>query len=147
MESFENIKLIMQLSNVIIKKRNNKAAEYGLTSGQALILRYLLKNRDKEEINQVDVQTYMNLSHQTVTGMLSRLEQKGYVSCHQSGRDRRCKLIELKPKGYEVESTLIAVAISSEQAAIQNMTANEQREFNRLLRLAYKNMTGDEFLK
>jgi MarR family multiple gene transcriptional regulator MgrA len=147
LESFENVKLIVQLANVMIKKRNSKAAEYGLTSGQALILRFLLKNRDKEEINQLDIESNMNLSHQTVTGMVRRLESKGYVACSQSSRDRRCKRIEPTPKAFEVSSALLAVAVSSEQAVTQDMTEAEQHEFNRLLHRAYRNMTGEEFQK
>jgi MarR family transcriptional repressor of mepA len=146
-DTFENAKLIVQLANVMNKRRNIKAAEYGLTSGQVLILKFLLRNKDKEEINQLDIQTNMNLSHQTVTGMVRRLESKGYVTCRQSGRDKRCKRIELTPKAFEVSSALYALAMSSEQAVIQNMTEAEQQEFNRLLHTAYRNMTGEEFQK
>ncbi len=49
MEIFENAKLIVQLANVMIRKRNSTASEFGLTSGQSLILRYLLKNGIKRK--------------------------------------------------------------------------------------------------
>ena len=147
METFENAKLIVQLANVMINRRNKKAAGYGLTSGQVLILKFLLKNQDREEINQLDIQQNMNLSHQTVTGMVGRLESKGYVACSQSSRDRRCKRIELTPKAFEVSSAMSAGAMSAEQAVIRDMTADEQQEFNRLLRTAYRSMTGTEFQK
>jgi len=84
----------------------------------------------------------MNLSHQTVTEMIKLLENKGYISCLQSSRDKRCKNIKVTPRALELGKALKEVAISSEHLVVQDMSEDEQREFSRLLRTAHANMTG-----
>lgn len=142
MKLHDNAKLIVQLGNSIVKNRNTVAAKFGLTSGQALIMKFLLKHRDSEEINQLDIQKDMNLSHQTVSGMLRRLERDGYIICEQSQRDKRYKRITVTQKANKLEQALKEVAHCAEEKVVEGMTEAEQVEFNRLLRIAHKNMTG-----
>jgi MarR family multiple gene transcriptional regulator MgrA len=142
MKQYDNARLIVQLGNSIVQNRNTAAAKFGLTSGQALIMKFLLKRRDSGEINQLDIQKDMNLSHQTVTGMLRRLERDGYVIREQSPRDKRYKRITMAQEAKELEQALKEVAHCAEEKVIEGMTEAEQVEFNRLLRIAHKNMTG-----
>lgn len=136
---YDNGKLIVQLGNIVVKRRNAKAAEYGLTSGQTQILVFLLKNKDRE-INQLDLQNDMLLTHQTVTGILNLLEKKGFIRRESSEIDRRRKRVMLTDKALKLETAIQKVAYEFEAMLVKNMSEEEIREFSRLLHIAQANM-------
>lgn len=136
-----NVKLVMQLSNALVKMRSSIAAEFGITSGQFSIMVFLLNNLDRDEINQLDIQNDLLITHQTVTGVLGRLEEKGYIICNQSKRDRRYKRITVTSLALEVKDALAESAKITESHLISSMSENERNEFNRLLLMALKNIS------
>ena len=79
-DSNKNVRMICQLGNSLSKYRNKKAESFGLTSVQIDVIVFLLKNRGCEEINQLDVQNHLMLTNPTVTGIVRRLEEKGFIS-------------------------------------------------------------------
>lgn len=51
-----------------------------------------------EPVNQRDIEEQLRLSNPTVTGILKRLEKKGFVTRTVGKRDRRCKEVRLTEK-------------------------------------------------
>lgn len=140
MMASSNVKLVMQLSNALVKMRSSIAAEFNITSGQLSIMVFLLNNLDRGEINQLDIQNDLLITHQTVTGVLERLKEKGYILCSQSRRDKRYKCITVTPKALEVKTALEDSAKIAESRLISGMSENDQKEFSKLLALALKNI-------
>jgi DNA-binding MarR family transcriptional regulator len=128
--------LIRRLDNALVKKRNQILVEYNLTAAQADVIAFILKNRDEGEINLLDVQRYLMVSHPTVVGIVSRLEEKGLLSQEQSERDAR--FVRLKPTRAccALEEVLKQAAADSEARILRSMTKSERAEFVRLLELA-----------
>ena len=69
----------------------------GITSSQASVMMFLFKNR-KHEVTQQSVQAALLLSHPTITGLMKRLEAKGFITRKNSPADFRCKYVKLTKK-------------------------------------------------
>lgn len=134
------MRLVMQLANTMIRKRNAMAAEFGLTSSQMDIMYFLIKNRDRQDITQREIQQAVLLTHQTVMGLLARLEEKEFIVCKQSKRDKRCKCITVTEKALQLKEALTELAGKVEQKLAVGMTAQQVSAFNKALEIALKNM-------
>ena len=77
------------------RKMDEMLSEKDLTGVQFGVLQTLvrLEIQGQSEISQRDLEQAGRISHATMTDILRRLEKKGFVSCEQSSRDRRFKVI------------------------------------------------------
>ncbi len=95
MEEQKSIGLIVkQINNIYEKDFNNRLRRLGITASQYAVLNYLFHSQ-KEEVTQRDIEKNMSLRNPTVTGLLKRLDEKGFIFSVPSTRDRRCKNIYL----------------------------------------------------
>lgn len=134
-------KLVLQLANELIKKRNETSTQFDLTAGQMTFVVYLLRHQDRVETNQLDIEKEFGLTHQTVTGVIARLKAKGFVVCSSSLRDKRFKAIRLTEKALSIQIELERLTENADAIMIQGMTADEQNTFQRLLQNALNQMT------
>ncbi|MCX2744791.1 MarR family transcriptional regulator [Mangrovivirga sp. M17] len=73
---------------------------YGLSIPQLLTLKFL-KQSDKGMATQKDIKAHLNLNASTVTGIIKRLESKGYVARLPRIEDKRSSLIALTKAGQD----------------------------------------------
>ena len=90
-----------------------------------------------------DIEEEFRLSHPTVSGLLSRLEKKGFIEFFPDETDRRCKRIRLLSKGRECIKTMHHTIQATEDLMVQGFSAEEQELFRQLLERAIANMGGD----
>lgn len=79
------------------KAMNERLRKYDLTKSQQDILNFLHKS-SKKMVIQKDIEEYFHISNPTVTGILNRLEQKGFIVRKTDERDRRIRTIVLTEK-------------------------------------------------
>ncbi len=89
--------LIKQISEKTDKKIIRTFKKYGVTCSQHRLLVFLDKSGGKS--TQKDVETYLEVSHPTVVGLLSGLESRGLVSCVFDSGDKRMKSVYLTDEG------------------------------------------------
>ena len=111
-----------------------------LTSAQGRIMGYLA--RQKQPPCAKDIETEFHLSHPTVSGLLSRLEQKGFVELRRDPEDGRCKRIYVLPKGKDCQHTLYQTILSNENQFVQGFSSEERAMFRSMLQRAIDNMRG-----
>ena len=133
-----NISLVFMLNNALVKQKNKDMAKYDLTSIQADVLSYVLYNSERGEINQLDIQAVFKLTNPTVSGIVDRLEEKGFIKRTKSQKDARYRKLVPLPKGEELFQVLIKSALDAEEAFVADMTDDEEKEFERLLHKAFK---------
>ena len=75
----------------------NALAKVELTAAQGPILGYL--SHSSHPPCPRDIEQEFQLTHPTVSGLLSRLEQKGFVELRTDPEDRRIKRIYVLEKG------------------------------------------------
>ena len=94
--------MFKQINNVYEKEFNNRLRTLGITASQCAVLDYLF-DCEKEEVTQRDIEKGLNLRNPTVTGLLKRLDEKGYILSVPSNTDKRCKNIYLTEKAYDIQ--------------------------------------------
>ena len=91
-------KRIRIINNKFRELWDKNLLKYNLTGVQMEILCYLKCNPDKE-IHQREIEYWFQLKNPTVTGILNRLEEKGYITRRRNPADGRYRIIEVTEKG------------------------------------------------
>ena len=94
--------MIKQINTIYEKELNNLLKSVGITASQCAVLDYLFRS-DEEAVNQRDIEKALSLRNPTVTGLIKRLEENGYLFSVPSDRDKRCKNIYLTEKAYDIQ--------------------------------------------
>jgi len=77
--------------------------QYGLTGPQSLVLRLLIK---KGALSSADLSRQMYVTPSNITGIIDRLEKKGFVERIRKQGDRRVALITLTDSGQKLGQTI-----------------------------------------
>ena len=115
---------VKQINNIFEKDLNERLKRLGITSSQCAVLDFLF-HTNKEEINQRDVEKGLSLKNPTVTGILKRLEEKGFILCVPSTADRRKKNIYLTEKAYDIQRRMEADRRKMDKQLTRGMTKKE----------------------
>lgn len=75
--------------------------DFGISIPQLLCLNYLSTQDDYQGTHK-QLTSYLNLNSSTVSGIVNRLEQKGYVARLPKKGDKRVTYISLTSAGYRV---------------------------------------------
>lgn len=118
----------------------NALAQMDLTAAQGHIMGFLA--HQKEPPCARDVEEEFNLSHPTISGLLSRLEKKGFIEFRPDAKDRRCKRIYVLPKGAQCHEMMHQTICSNEDRMLQGFTEEEKTQFYRFMDRAIANMGG-----
>lgn len=112
-----------------------------LTASQGCIMGYLYHRQ--QPACAKDIEEAFEMSHSCVSGLLSRLEKKGFLALRPDEQDRRCKRIYILPKGRACYSHMRETLQSIDDRIVQGFTPEEQAQFSRLLYQAVVNMGGN----
>lgn len=128
---------IKLINNEFEKNYNERLKTIGVTASQAAVLNYLF-NSSEEEVNQRDIEHNLNLRNPTVTGLLKRLDEKGYVLCVPNASDKRRKNVYLTEKAYDIQKKLeadrkkidrqLTLGMSKKEIALLHRTLNKVLE-------------------
>lgn len=116
----------------------NALASMDLTAAQGPIMGYITHRKGPPCPR--DIEEAFQLSHPTVSGLLSRLEKKGFIRLMPDERDRRVKRIHVLPKGLELNETMHATILETEAKLTQGFTDEEKAQFAQLLQRAIHNV-------
>lgn len=122
------------------QRMNSALAEMDLTAAQGQLVSYVARSPDPPCAR--DLEEFFQLSHPTVSGLLSRLEKKGFLEFRPDPRDRRCKRIFLLPRGVQCHERIIATIQEMEQTIVRDFSQEEEALFSRLLNRAICNLGG-----
>ena len=75
--------------------------EYGISIPQLLCLNFLNK-KDTYQATHKEIKDFLKLNASTVTGIIARLEKKGYIARLPKRNDKRVALITITAKGSEL---------------------------------------------
>lgn len=118
----------------------NALEKMDLTASQGHIMGFLA--HQKEPPCPKDVEEEFQLSHPTVSGLLSRLEKKEFIEILPDDHDRRCKRIHVLPKGRECMENMHQVIRNNEKRLVEGFTEEDEAKFAEFLSRAIANMGG-----
>lgn len=133
--------MVRVLNFAISQSLTQALAEMELTSAQGRIMGYLALS--KERPCAKDIEEKFHLSHPTVSGLLARLEKKGFIEFRPDEKDRRCKRIYMLPKGADCNDQIYRVIRENERKLVTGFSEAEKQQFSSLLTRAANNLGYD----
>ena len=110
-----------------------------LTASQGRLMAYVA-HRGEQPTYARDVEQALRLTHPTVSGLLSRLEQKGFVELITDPNDRRSKRIVISEKGLACHERMHETIMENESRIVQGFTEEEKALLAQLLQRAIENV-------
>ena len=105
--------LIKSINDKLKVRADAELKQYHLTMSQSRVLVYLRSRGG--QATQKEIETFLDVAHPTVVGLVSRMEQNGYVTCWPC-EDGRNKYVKLTPQAEAIDKDMQ-----------ENMHANEER--------------------
>lgn len=139
MTEFDLARNVLRLANRIVANRNNHLRELGLTAEQADSLLFFEKNSGA---TITDLKDYLGVSHQTARGIVQRMTEKNVLALTVSPDDGRCRIVSITSKGENLLRTLHQNGINTGISITKEMTADEKKDFARLIAMAMKNINA-----
>lgn len=124
--------LIKRINEALEKQANREMQHDGLTLSQTSVLVTIEQSGGDAEIS--DLCRILGIAQPTVTGIIKRLEQKGYVEMFPDPEDGRRKHFLLTPLGQERCSAAAAKMQSAEERICSNFQSGEREQFIALLK-------------
>ena len=121
----------------------NALASMELTAAQGQIMSFIAHRTEPPCAR--DIEEAFQLTHPTVSGLLSRLEQKEFIEMRPDPKDRRCTRIYVLPRGLELHETMNQTIDSTEEQLMQNFTEEEKEQFAAFLQRAIDNLGGNPY--
>ena len=110
-----------------------------LTAAQGRLMAFLARRGERPTYAK-DVEAEFHLSHPTVSGLLSRLEQKDFLELKTDPNDRRSKRIVISEKGMACHERMHAAIMENESRIVQGFSEEEKAQFAQFLQRAIDNV-------
>ena len=127
------------MSQAIRQAIDRKLTDLDLTGQQSFIIRFLSEQQG-EVVYPKDIEKRFNLTHPTVSGLLQRLESKGFLTCEPDPDDRRFKRVLLTKKAEECQKEIWQHIQSLERTMTAGMSEEDIDTLVRLLDQAAENL-------
>lgn len=130
-DSFRIAMLIKEIYSRAMYVVEENLADSNLTHQQIIVIKLIAHNN---EITVSELCREMSLAKGTVSGIVSRLEQCGYLEKFKKEDDKRNTYIRFSPKGLEFAKSFRANIQESFDMIFKDCTKDEMDEFVKSLR-------------
>lgn len=130
--------LIKMINDKVKVKADADLSTYELTLSQSRVLTFL-KSKDGQA-TQKEIEEFLEVSHPTVVGIVSRMEQRGYVTTWLDTKQQRSKMVRLTEKAQTIGEELVRMVQEQEKTMLQGLTQEQVSELAKMLRVIYGNL-------
>lgn len=125
--------LLKQINDELRKNANNamRAQDMTLAQLEALIQ---LEQAPEGRRSLKELEQLLHVAQSTAAGIISRLEQKGYVEGFGDAGDRRVKLVRITPAGRACVGAALHHRAEAEKRLLSSLTEAERNIFYLLLK-------------
>lgn len=131
--------LIKQMHDRLEKQANNALRPKDLTMMQVAVLMSLQKAEEKQ-LSMKEIERHFQVAQPTVVGIISRLEQKGFVEAFGDAADKRVKLAHITSAGEACCEEAAGYMHEAEESLLRGFSQEERIMFHALLVRAAENM-------
>lgn len=110
-----------------------------LTASQGRLMAFVYC-RGTQPTYAKDVEAALHLTHPTVSGLLFRLEQKGFLELKINPNDRRSRQIVISQKGNACFGAMRSLISENEDRIVRGFSPQEQVQFRSFLQRAIENI-------
>ena len=125
--------LLKQINDEMRKNANNAMRAQDMTLAQLEALVQLEQAPDGQH-SLKELEQLLHVAQSTAAGIISRLEQKGYVEGFGDAGDRRVKLVRITPAGRECVGAVLHHLAEAEERLLSGLTEAERDIFYLLLK-------------
>ena len=130
--------LIKNINDKLKVKADADLKHSKLTLAQSRVLAFL--DRRGGQATQKEIEVYLEVSHPTVVGIISRMKQNGHLRCWVDETDKRNKIVALteqaKALGEEMEQRISA----NEKMLLASLSEADIKKLKQLLLIIYNNL-------
>lgn len=130
--------LLKTVTDILGKEANYMLKEQGLTWTQSRLIGFLARNGCAR--TQKEIEEFLEVSHPTVVGIVSRMEQNGFVSCSLDPSDRRNKIVSLTDKSIETGKSILDSLRKQDEAMFSGFSEDERAQLDSFLIRIYNNL-------
>lgn len=124
--------MLLHVASAVMNAATSRLNRHGITPSRFMVLMFL--NLDSEEgLNPSLLSERAGVSRATMTGLISGLEQDGYVERVHEKSDRREVLIHLTNKGHEFINSIIPGHFTCVSGLMSNLNERERKQLVNLL--------------
>ena len=130
----------------LIKRINDKLAaradaglkQFDLTMSQCRVFLYLSSRGG--QATQKEIETFLDVAHPTVVGLVSRMEQNGYVTCWPC-EDGRNKYVKLTPQAEVIDKDMQENMHANEEMLLAPLSPEDRERLRDLLLTVAEHLT------
>ena len=123
--------LIKQISDKMRANADAVFRKHGLTYSQVHVLSFV--QACGGSATQKEIEIYLDVSHPTIVGLVSRLEKSGFVTSHVDENNRRNKIVCVTKKAQQTRESLEIERQKTERRLEQALGQQEREQLMRLL--------------
>lgn len=129
--------LIKSINDRLKVKADADLKRYNLTFTQSRVFAYLQENGG--QATQKEIEVFLDVSHPTVVGIVSRMEQNGYLTCWQD-EDKRNKNVKLTQKAHSLGMDMEQHMTETEQRLLAPLGTDQKEQLRELLLQIYSHL-------
>ena len=130
--------LIKNINDKLKVKADADLKHSNLTLAQSRVLAFL--DSRGGQATQKEIEVYLDVSHPTVVGIISRMERNGHLRCWVDETDKRNKIVALteqaKAMGEEMEQRISA----NEKMLLASLSEADIKKLKQMLLIIYNNL-------
>ena len=130
--------LIKNINDKLKVKADADLKHSKLTLSQSRVLAFL--DSKGGQATQKEIEVYLEVSHPTVVGIISRMEQNGHLECWVDKTDKRNKIVALteqaKALGKEREQRIF----DNEKRLLASLSEDDIKKLKQMLLTMYNNL-------
>ncbi|MGN0520049.1 MAG: MarR family winged helix-turn-helix transcriptional regulator [Candidatus Fimenecus sp.] len=130
--------LLKSINDKLKVRADTDMQRFNLTFQQSRILAFL--NERGGSASQKEIEIFLEVSHPTVVGLVSRMEQKGFVTCAFDPQDKRNKIITLTKAAVDTSKEMEQMIAVNEQRMLRSLSVSEIEALEKALTVIYKNL-------
>ena len=130
--------MIKNISDKVRQKADNNLKDHNVTLSQVRVLNFLW--RENGSCSQKQIEDFLQVSHPTVVGLVSRMEQSGYIQTSVSPDDKRNKIVTVTDSGMALASELCRFMDDMDNRMLEGLSEEQQSQLADMLLTVAKNL-------
>ena len=130
--------MIKYISDKVRQKADNNLKDHNVTLSQVRVLNFLW--RQEGSCSQKQIENFLQVSHPTVVGLVSRMEQSGYIQTSVSSDDKRNKIVTVTDSGMALASELCRFMDDIDNRMLEGLSEEQQSQLADMLLTVAKNL-------
>ncbi|MGN0518116.1 MAG: MarR family winged helix-turn-helix transcriptional regulator [Acutalibacteraceae bacterium] len=130
--------LIKNINDKLKIKADADLKRYNLTFTQSRVLAFLSSKGG--QATQKEIEVFLEVSHPTVVGIVSRMEQNGYLTTCIDDIDKRNKIVKFTKQAEEIGIDLEQNMLENEKMLLAPLSAEDAKHLKEMLIKIYTNL-------